>query len=85
MAFDPRVYERKTDFQREPSLSDEKWIERFIAFLVTEGKKNATEDFARELPEYAKRVAPTYLVDRRDYVSPEEAAETDISYWESEE
>jgi hypothetical protein len=85
MTFDPTVYERKQDFQREPELSDEQWVERFVAFMIEEGNKQAADEFKAELSEYAKKIASTYLADRKDFVSPEEAAETDMSYWENEE
>lgn len=69
-----------TDFQKEPALSDETWLERFIARMIAVGSKCAAPDF--DVPGYAKEAAPSYLVDRQHYVDPEEAADTDISYWE---
>jgi hypothetical protein len=69
-----------TDVQKEPALPDEQWIARFIAHMVAVGTKCAAPDF--DVPEYAKQAAPSYLLDRREYIDPEEAADTDISYWE---
>lgn len=86
MTFDPAVYDKpKVDMQNEPGLSDADWLARFVAFMTTEGMKQAADEFKDELPDYAADAAPRYLVDRKEYVSPEEAAETDISYWEDEE
>lgn len=85
MTFDPSVYEAKRDFQTEPNLSDEEWLRRFIASLVSQGMESAEEKFKAELPHYAEQVAPSYLADRAHYTTPEEAAWTDISYWEDEE
>lgn len=86
MTFDPTVYEKpKVDMQEEPNLPEDQWIARFVAFMTTEGMKQASDEFKDELPDYAASVAPSYLVDRKEYVSPEEAAETDMSYWEDEE
>ena len=86
MTFDPSVYEKPDhDMQQEPNLSDGEWVERFVAAIIKDGTPRATDDFRRELPEYAQEVASSYLKDRREYVSPEEAAETDIGYWEDDE
>ena len=70
------------DFQKDPSLSDEVWLARFVAHMIAIASKCAAPDF--NVAEYAKQAAPTYLPDRRAFVDPEEAAETDISYWEAE-
>lgn len=83
-AFDPAYYDPKTDYQREPGLTDAEWTDRFIAYMTTEGMKYADDSFKAELPEYARGVAPSYLDTRKEYIDPEEAAWTDISYWEEE-
>jgi len=86
MAFDPAVYARTNeDYQQEPNLPADAWVDRFVAHLKKIGEKCATPDFQDEMEEYARDVAPSYLETRNEYVSPEEAAETDASYWESEE
>lgn len=86
MAFDPERYTKpNVDFQNEPGLTDEQWKARFIAHLIAEGTKAANNDFKPDVPKWAADMAPEYLKDRREYVSPEEAADTDISYWENDE
>lgn len=86
MTFDPSVYDRsKVDFQNEPNLSAEQWTARFIAHMKKLAEKCAAPDFLAEMDHYAGQTAPEYLVERHEYVSPEEAAETDVSYWESDE
>lgn len=82
--FDPSVYTPK-DIEADSSLSDAAWTERFIAHLIKAGSPVADDGFRAELPDYARNVAPAYLETRKEYIDPEEAAETDISYWESEE
>lgn len=84
MTFDPNYYEPKV-FERDPALPEAAWIDRFVAHMLAEGPKQANEEFKAELPQYARKVAPTYLVDRKQYQDPEEAAWTDMSYWEDEE
>jgi len=84
--FDPSVYDRSAvDFQKEPALPADQWIDRFIARMKKIAEKCAAPDFLAEMDDYARDTAPSYLEDRKEYVTPEEAAETDVSYWESEE
>ena len=84
--FDPSVYDRSSiDYQREPNLPDNEWIGRFVAYMKKLAEKCAAPDFLAEMDSYARDVAPSYLETRKEYESPEEAAETDVSYWESEE
>ena len=84
--FDPTVYDRsKHDYQREPDLSADQWVERFVTHMKALAKKCAAPDFLAEMDGYARETAPSYLEDRREYVTPEEAAETDVSYWEEGE
>ena len=71
--------------QEEPGLTDEQWKERFIAHMLKAGLPAASDDFKVDLPKWAADMAPEYVKDRLEYVSPEEAAETDIGYWENEE
>ena len=85
MAFNPSFYERTEDYQREPNLPEDQWIERFVAHMKKIAEKYATPDFLAEMDSYARETAPTYMEDRKEYATPEEAAETDASYWESEE
>jgi hypothetical protein len=86
MTFDPSVYERsKTDYQKEPALPADQWIERFVAHMKELAKTAATPEFLAEMDEYARDVAPSYLAERTDYVDPEEAADIDVGYWENEE
>jgi hypothetical protein len=85
MSFDPSVYDRSDDFQNEPNLPADQWIERFVTHMKKIAEKCAAPDFLAEMEEYARDTAPSYLVDRKEYVTPEEAAETDVSYWESDE
>ena len=86
MPFDPTVYARVTDHQSEPLLPDSEWIARFVARMVAEGKAGAAADeFLNDLERYANETAASYLQERKGYASPEEAADSDISYWESEE
>lgn len=85
MMFDPTVYQSANDYQREPELSDEEWCKRFAAYIVAEGEKYAADSFKAELAKYGADTARSYLPDRKEYVMPEEAAWTDISYWEDEE
>lgn len=85
MTFDPSVYERIEDYQKEPDLPADQWTERFVAHMKKLAEKCAAPDFLAEMDEYARDTAPSYLEDRKEYVSPEEAAETDVSYWENEE
>jgi hypothetical protein len=84
--FDPSVYDRShVDFQNEPDLSAEKWTGRFVAHMKKLAEKLAAPDFLAEMDDYARDCAPSYLEDRKEYATPEEAAETDVSYWENEE
>lgn len=84
--FDPSVYDRPdVDFQKEPALPDDRWIERFVTHMKMIAEHAAAPDFLAEMDGYARAVAPSYLVDRKEYVIPEEAAEEDIGCWESEE
>jgi hypothetical protein len=84
--FDPSVYDRsKVDYQKEPQLPDDQWIERFVAHMKKLAEKCAAPDFLAEMDSYARDTAPSYLVTRKEYADPEEAAETDVSYWEDEE
>lgn len=85
MNFDPTHYAPKGDMQAEPFLPDDAWIARFVAYMKTEGEKQANDKFRPEVESYAKQVAPSYLADRKSYRDPEEAAFTDLSYWEDEE
>ncbi len=85
MTFDPSVYQTKTDFQREPDLPKDAWIERFVAHMKELAKTAAAPDFLAEMDKYSRDVAPSYEEQRREYVDPEEAAETDVGYWEDEE
>ena len=86
MTFDPAVYARTNeDYQEEPNLPAEQWTERFVVHMKKLAEKCAAPDFLAEMDEYARGTAPSYLETRNEYVSPEEAAETDVSYWESEE
>lgn len=86
MTFDPSVYDRSSvDFQKEPNLPADQWTERFVAHMKKLAEKCAAPDFLAEMEEYARDTAPSYLEDRKEYVDPEEAAETDVSYWEPEE
>jgi hypothetical protein len=81
MTFDPTVYDRSTvDFQKEPDLPADQWIERFVASMKRLAEKCAAPEFLAEMDEYARGTAPSYLEDRKEYVTPEEAAETDVSY-----
>lgn len=84
--FDPRVYDRSNvNYETDPSLSDAEWIERFVAHVKKLGETCAADDFKKELDGYARSTAPSYMETRKEYVNPEEAAETDVSCWESEE
>lgn len=84
--FDPSVYDRPdVDYQRESALPDDQWIERFVTRMKMIAMQVAAPDFLAEMDGYARDVAPSYLVDRKEYVTPEEAAEDDIGCWESEE
>jgi hypothetical protein len=65
--------------EKDPALSAETWIARFVSRMVEIGGQVSD---AHDVAAYAKEAAPTYLVDRAEYVDPEEAADTDISYWE---
>jgi len=86
MGFDPSFYTKpRIDMQAEPGLTDDEWKARFIAHLLEEGARAASDDFKAELPKWAADMAPEYVKDRLEYVSPEEAADTDISYWEYDE
>lgn len=87
MTFNPSVYQRPDDFdmQIDPTLPDEAWLERFYAHMIKVGGPVADDKFRSELAAYAKFIAMTYLKDRKEYVDPEEAADTDISYWEDDE
>lgn len=68
-----------TDFQTEPRLSNEDWLNRFVARMT---KGLAGEELA-EIEDYARNQAgPAYLEERHEYESPEDAADTDISYME---
>jgi len=85
MTFDPSVYDHSSeDYQKEPALPDDQWNERFVIHMKKLAEKCAAPDFLAEMDSYARSTAPTYLEDRKQYVSPEEAAETDVSYWEEE-
>lgn len=85
-SFDPSVYDKPdVDFQTEPDLPDDRWIERFVAHMKAIAERCAAPNFLKEMDGYARDVAPAYLVDRKEYVTPEEAAEEDIGCWESEE
>lgn len=86
MTFDPSVY-ASSDHQTEPtrSLSEADWVKRFVASVIAQGTDHADDEFKEELPQYAASVAQSYLADRMEYATPEEAAWVDISYWESEE
>lgn len=82
MTFDPSVYDPSSvDFQKEPDLTDDQWTERFVAHLKRIGEKQATPEFQAEMDGYARDSAPSYLETRKEYVSPEEAAETDAGEW----
>jgi hypothetical protein len=86
MTFDPSIYDRSNeDYQKEPGLPDDQWTERFVARMKKIGEHCASPDFLAEMDSYARDTAPSYLETRKEYVSPEEAAETDASYWENEE
>lgn len=85
MSFDPSVYQSNEDYQKEPGLSDADWTERFVAHMKKLAEKCAAPDFLTEMDSYARDTAPSYLETRKEYVSPEEAAETDVGYWEDEE
>lgn len=86
MAFDPSAYDRShVDYQKEPNLSEDQWVERFVARMKKLGETCAKESFKPEVEAYARDCASAYYADRHEYVDPEEAAETDVSYWESEE
>lgn len=85
MSFDPSVYERTEDYQEAPDLPADQWTERFVAHMKKLAEKCAAPDFLAEMDDYARATAPSYLDDRKEYVTPEEAAETDVSYWENEE
>ncbi|WP_341702562.1 hypothetical protein [Ferrovibrio sp.] len=65
----------------EPRLSDDEWKERFIKHMLAKVPP-ADEVEARTAPDYARQAADAYLPNRDEYDSPEEAADTDISYWE---
>ena len=68
------------DFQIEPKLSEAEWCARFAAHIMKSALIYAgTRD---ELLEYAEMAAKQYLPDRREYTDPEEAASTDVGYWE---
>jgi hypothetical protein len=84
MAFDPSIYSAP-NCEADATVSDAVWIERFVAHLIKEGSPVADDEFRADLPSYARKVAPDYLKTRGEYIDPEEAAETDISYWENEE
>lgn len=56
-----------------------------VARMKALAKRLAAPDFLAEMDGYARDAAPSYLENRKEYVTPEEAAETDVSYWESEE
>jgi hypothetical protein len=85
-SFDPTVYDRPAvNYEKEPDLPADQWIERFVAHLKKIGEKYAAPDFQAEMDGYARDTAPSYLETRNEYTCPEEAAETDASYWESEE
>jgi hypothetical protein len=85
-SFDPSVYDRSpVDYQKEPDLPAEQWIERFVSHMKAVAEKYAAPDFLAEMDGYARETAPSYLEDRKEYVTPEEAADTDVGYWESEE
>lgn len=69
----------------EPVLTDEQWKQRFIDRMLRVGPEvgtRATEADDQADRAYAKQAAESYVKDRADYGSPEEAADTDISYWE---
>lgn len=86
MTFDPTVYAKPTvDMQEEPNLPEAQWIERFVAHMKKIGEKQASKSFKAQMDSYARDVAPSYMEDRKEYADPEEAAETDASYWEDEE
>jgi hypothetical protein len=86
MAFVPSFYEKpQANMQTESLLSDEEWKQGFVAHMIEEGTKCADDGFKPEVPDWARQMADSYVKDRAEYVSPEEAADTDISYWESEE
>lgn len=55
-------------------ISNEEWKARFIARMIQHDPGSA---------EYAESVADDYLNMREDYDEPEEAAESDIEYWEA--
>ena len=68
-----------TDFQTEPKLSPEDWLNRFVARMTN----GLTGEELAEIEEYARNHAgPSYLEERHEYESPEDAADTDISYME---
>jgi hypothetical protein len=84
MTFDPSVYDIPTK-ETDASLSDDQWVARFVA-RMTEVARVLGAGESVDLDKYANSVATfTYLPDRRIYTDPEDAADTDISQWESEE
>jgi hypothetical protein len=60
-------------------MTDKEYVQRFVAHMVSiVGKR---EDM--DVRGYAEGVAASYMVDFPD-LSPEAAAEGDVSYWEEE-
>jgi hypothetical protein len=63
------------------ALTKEEFCERFAAHMLKKvGPKDAS---GGDVAAYAKETAPSYWEDQhQDGLSPEECAETDLSYWE---
>jgi hypothetical protein len=71
------------NFESNPTLSDEQWCADFVAFMVKIGGPMFAGPLG-ELREYAEQAARAYLPNRREYTGADEAAGTDISYWEDD-
>lgn len=54
-------------------ISNEEWKSRFVAHMIAHDL---------EAQKYAESIVDCYLLDRNEYDSPEEAAQSDIDYWE---
>lgn len=64
-------------------VSKEEFIKRFIDHMIK--RVGNTDSEGNDVRKYAEEVAPTYFddLDDEDIESPEDAAETDLSYWEN--
>lgn len=61
-------------------MNDIEWRNRFVEYMVE--YILSLNPSVEEIREYATSIVDSYLLERNEFQSPEEAVETDVSNWE---